>query len=275
MVSTLKAVGSLFGPPPLLEGEDAAAYDELYGRICAAVKPVDVIYEMLVVDIAYSDSDISHWRRWKSIRIRECGLQALELFLREKLDYEHYRERFSDDLTEILQRSLPKRQEDYARMLARACAQNESAAVDEVNKIFDRICKSLDYVLNSAQAHEAQELTQKYRRRESATVKFIDELLAAAGKSIESLLVQALPKELDNIERIDRLMTLAENRRNGSLREIDRRRAVLGQKMRKSLQGLEDNEIEVIEAAPALQPKEKDQPDERPQDQGQPGECSG
>ena len=27
----------------LLEGEDATAYDELLGRICAAVKPVDVI----------------------------------------------------------------------------------------------------------------------------------------------------------------------------------------------------------------------------------------
>jgi hypothetical protein len=130
-------------------------------------------------------------------------------------------------------------------------------------------------VLNSAQAHEAQELTQKYRRRESATVKFIDELLAAAGLSIESLLVKALPKELDFIERIDRLITNAENRRDASLREIDRRRAVLGQKMRKSLQELEDDQVHVIETAPALQPKEKDQLDERPQDQGQPGERSG
>ena len=30
----------LFGPPPLLlEGEDAAAYDQLLARICVAVKP--------------------------------------------------------------------------------------------------------------------------------------------------------------------------------------------------------------------------------------------
>jgi hypothetical protein len=34
---------AVFGPPLLREGEDAAAYDELLGRICAAVKPVDVI----------------------------------------------------------------------------------------------------------------------------------------------------------------------------------------------------------------------------------------
>ena len=37
---------ALFGPPPVIEGEDAAAYDQLLARICAAVKPVDVIYEI-------------------------------------------------------------------------------------------------------------------------------------------------------------------------------------------------------------------------------------
>ena len=28
---------AFFGPPPVLEGEDAALYDELVGRMCAAV----------------------------------------------------------------------------------------------------------------------------------------------------------------------------------------------------------------------------------------------
>ena len=37
---------ALFGLPPLLEGEDAAAYDQLVDRICAVVKPVDVIDEI-------------------------------------------------------------------------------------------------------------------------------------------------------------------------------------------------------------------------------------
>jgi hypothetical protein len=32
---------ALFGPPPLLEGEDTAAYDELLARISGAVKPAD------------------------------------------------------------------------------------------------------------------------------------------------------------------------------------------------------------------------------------------
>jgi hypothetical protein len=255
--SKLKAVRShsVFGPPPLLEGEDEAAYDELFGRVCAAVKPADVIDEMFVVDSVFSQVEALRWRRWKSSRMRESGLAALQDFLRKELAYKHYRKRFADDLTEILQGNLPQ---DQARTLANSCAWNESDAVDKVNAVLSRIGSSMDYILNRAQAHKAQELTQKYRRREPATVRFIDKRLAAAGESMGSLMVKALPEELDYIERIDRLITIAENRRDASLREIDRRRAVLGQRVRKSLQELEDNQLQVIEAAPALQPKEKD-----------------
>jgi hypothetical protein len=42
---------ALFGPPPLIEGEDAAAYDQLLARICAAVKPVDIIDEIFIADV--------------------------------------------------------------------------------------------------------------------------------------------------------------------------------------------------------------------------------
>jgi hypothetical protein len=71
---------SLFGPPPVLEGEDAAGYDELLGRICAAVKPVDVIDEMLIADIAALAWEVLRWRRLKSSLMQEAGFKALESF---------------------------------------------------------------------------------------------------------------------------------------------------------------------------------------------------
>ena len=40
---------ALFGPPPLIEGEDAAAYDQLVARTFAALKPV-----MLSMRCSYS-----------------------------------------------------------------------------------------------------------------------------------------------------------------------------------------------------------------------------
>jgi hypothetical protein len=62
---------------------------------------------------------------------------------------------------------------------------------------------------------------------------------------------EALAKELDFIERVDRLTTIAESRRNASLREIERRRAVLGEALRRSVQEVEDGEFKVIETTPA------------------------
>jgi len=44
---------ALFGPPILLDGEDAATYDQLFARICSAVKPVDIIEEIFVADLVF------------------------------------------------------------------------------------------------------------------------------------------------------------------------------------------------------------------------------
>ena len=75
---------ALFGPPLLLEGEDAAAYDELLARICAAVKPVDIIDEMFIADVVSLEWEVLRWRRLKSNLIRARGLKALENFLVRK-----------------------------------------------------------------------------------------------------------------------------------------------------------------------------------------------
>src|SRR5262249_43332616 len=69
---------ALFGPPPLIEGEDAAAYDQLLARICAAVKPVDVIDEMFTADVVSLEWEVLRLRRLKWSLIRARGLGALE-----------------------------------------------------------------------------------------------------------------------------------------------------------------------------------------------------
>ena len=57
------------------------------------------------------------------------------------------------------------------------------------------------------------------------------------------------PEKVDEIERIDRQITSAEARRNVSLREIDRRRAVLGEALRRTLPQVE-GDFKVIESRP-------------------------
>src|SRR5262245_49369030 len=57
---------SLFGPPPLIEGEDPAAYDELLVRISAAVKPADVLEDIWVRDVVDFTWEIFSLRRLKA-----------------------------------------------------------------------------------------------------------------------------------------------------------------------------------------------------------------
>ena len=149
---------ALFGPPPLLEGEDAAAYDQLLARICAVVKPVDVIDEMFIADIVSLEWEVLRWRRLKSSLIRARGLEALEGFLAGQLDYDLYSEHFADQLAEILRDNLPEDQVEDARTLARECAGNEPDAVDKVKKIFFGRLLDMDKVLDRAQRRKAKVL---------------------------------------------------------------------------------------------------------------------
>ena len=60
----------------------------------------------------------------------------------------------------------------------------------------------------------------------------------------DALIVPHLKPQLEWIERVDRLTTVAETRRNASLQEIDRRRSALGEKLRRSMQEIEHTVIE-------------------------------
>jgi hypothetical protein len=243
----------LFGSAPLLlPGEDADAYHELLSRIHTAINPVDIIDEMFIADVVSLEWEVLRWRRLKSSLMRTRGLEVLKQFLRAHLDYyDHYQTYFEQDLAQILQDNLAEDQsEDDGRALAHKCARDEPDADDKVNQILASINLNMDDILKSARARKAEELAQEYLQRKPGAIKLIDQLLAGAGSSIDALMVQALPMELDKIERIDRLITIAETRRNAMLREIDRRRAVLSEALRRQVQEVE-GEFEVVEKTPA------------------------
>jgi hypothetical protein len=243
---------SLFGPPQVLEGEDVAAYDELLARIRATVGPVDIIDEMFIADVVTLEWEVLRWRRLKWNLIRTPALKVLEDFLDKELDYDLYSRYFTEHLREILEDNLPNDQtEGFALTLARKFARNEPDADDQVNQVLARIGLHVEDVLHRARIRKAKELVQKYAQREADAVTLVDELFTRAGKSMDVLMTNALAGQLDDIERIDRLTTIAENRRNASLHEIDRRRALLGETLRRSVQEIEDGEFEVIETTPA------------------------
>jgi hypothetical protein len=79
VASALPPRWALFGQPQSLAGEDAAAYDQLLARICAVVKPIDIIDEMFIADVVSLEWEVLRWRRLKSSLPQARGLKALEL----------------------------------------------------------------------------------------------------------------------------------------------------------------------------------------------------
>ena len=251
--ATLQPPG-LFGRPPLLEGEDAAAYDELFAGIRAAVKPVDIVDEMLVADVVALQWEVLRWRRLESTLVRVCQRAALKGFLDNHLGYGVYAEDFAHDLASTLKDNLPGDQADTAEQLARACARNDPDAEDKVEEIFENASTFLDMNdnLNSARVGKADELTEKYVRRDPDAVKLVDEILAGASVNFDDLTAKNVAGRFaKDIDQINRLATLAESRRNASLREIDRRRAVLGESLRRSIKEVEEVEFQVVETTRA------------------------
>lgn len=78
----------------------------------------------------------------------------------------------------------------------------EAEAVDKVNKLLDRNNLYMERILNNAEARRAEELVQKYVRREPDAVMLIDQLFTRAGMSMDTFMAEALADELDNVERI-------------------------------------------------------------------------
>jgi hypothetical protein len=236
---------AVFGPPLLLESEDAEAYDELLGRMCAAVKPVDVIDEMLVADIVALEWEVLRWRRLNRTLMREPALKALKLFLIEQLEsnYALHREHFQSYLTEILKDNLPPEQADSAEKLAAECTPNTDEANDKLDEVLSSIGLDMNKVLNDARADKAKQLVQECVLGKRRAVTLIHELFTDAGVSMDTFMANALRDRIDEIERIDRLTAIAESRRNAALREIDRHRAVLGETVRRSVQEIEDDDL--------------------------------
>src|SRR5262249_8258501 len=57
---------NFFGPPPLLDGEDPAAYDDLLARVSGAVKPADIIEEIWVRDVVDLTWEVQRLRQLKA-----------------------------------------------------------------------------------------------------------------------------------------------------------------------------------------------------------------
>ena len=75
-----------FGPPPLITGEDADAYEEIRARVFSEVAPNDIIEEMLLLDVVDLTWEIARPRRLKAGLFNATVYRSLSKILRPLVD---------------------------------------------------------------------------------------------------------------------------------------------------------------------------------------------
>ena len=151
----------------LLENEDAAAYDEIFARISAAVKPADFLEEIWVRDVV-----ALVWEAFRLRRLKTCLMEA----------------------------AVPH---------------------------------GLARVISSLRLHAAaKEIAAGWALRNGECVRQVESLLDQSGLTMEHVMAERLAERIEDVERIDRMIASAEQRRGAMLREVERHRASLASRLR-------------------------------------------
>jgi hypothetical protein len=94
---------------------------------------------------------------------------------------------------------------------------------------------------------EADDLAKAWALRKPIALKRVDKILASAGMTMDAVMAQTLSLKLDDVERIERMIAMAEARRHVILHEIEWHREMLSQALRRAVQQVEDGQLRVIE----------------------------
>jgi hypothetical protein len=156
-----------FGPPPLIAGEDAAAYDAFLARATAVVEPADFLEEMWVRDAV----DLG----WEVFRLRRLKAELV------------------------------------------------TASADE----------GLEALLGGVMPpNDASDLACGWAARHKGSVRKVEALLRRAGLGRAAVTARTLALHVEEIAQIDHMIALAEARRDGVLREVERHRVALSRALR-------------------------------------------
>ena len=171
-----------FGPAPLIEGEDAGAYDELLIRISTAVRPADIFEEIWVRDIV----DLV-WEAFRLRRLKACLMTAGARF------------ELSQELGPVVGR-------EQADGLARSWAAREPGAVAEVEAHLatagiglegvaaQGLCLKLDFI------ERIERMIMAAEARRNAALREIDRHRATLGRRLRQAVLEAEAQEVAFVE---------------------------------------------------------------------------
>jgi hypothetical protein len=98
----------------------------------------------------------------------------------------------------------------------------------------------------SEKSRSMKRLVKMWFENVPSAIRRVSEYLKSANINFDTIVARAFASKLESIERLDRLITIAEGRRNAVLREIDRRRANFAQALRGAIFQIEDAQSQAV-----------------------------
>jgi hypothetical protein len=152
------AVPSLFCPPHLIAGEDPVAYDEFFAKVCATVKPADIIEEIWARDFVDCDWDVRRYRRLKVALMAATAYEGLRKVL-DPISFEGWLE-----LVEDWAARKPEAIEEVNRRLAAAGLTIDAVMAQTLCEHLDEF-KCIDAMIAMAEARRDGALCEIERHR--------------------------------------------------------------------------------------------------------------
>jgi len=182
----------MFGPPPILPGEDALAYVRLLARVSEDVKPRDIVERIWIRDVVDLTWEILRWRRLKKGFVSaQAALVLSELLAPFATEVSNY--------AEAEQKSWSNR--DIATQLADRWLCNDPEVVAFLRKLEREKRISIDSVMSSAIFSKLDTIEQFDRlltvleTRRNAVLREIDRRRA--------IFAQSLRTEIQKVEDAD------------------------------------------------------------------------
>jgi hypothetical protein len=230
---------SLLGPPPRLEGEDVAVYEELMARVHRDLKPRDVIEQIWMRDIVDNTIEILRYRRFRTKLLNSLVLEAREKALNSAVDDE-------------LNRLVHEEREPPPEVQQKAVGDGLFDQLRKEKKRRRKLEKGIDLPPSRREPEPEPESWAECKERLQEDPAVVEKLRKVRESvqselDLEHIAAEEFVGVLHDIERIDHLISIAEQRRNAVVHEMDRRRAVFAQRMREKLQEIEDADFQTIE----------------------------
>jgi hypothetical protein len=162
-----------FGPAPLIEGENAADYDEFLVRISCAVRPADIFEEIWVRDVVDLVWEALRLRRFKASLVTAGARKALVQVLMPQLGFAQ-----ADGLARSWAAREPGAADAVEERLAKAGSGLEALAAQGLCIGIDNI-ERIDRMIMTAEA------------RRNAALREIDRHRATLGQQLRQAALEA------------------------------------------------------------------------------------